>query len=442
MVTDMKETVIQFGTGNFLRGFFDFFLQTLNEKGLYDGKAVIVSPTDSPAVARLNERNCRYTLVTKGRLGGEKVYERKKIESVSRAVNPYRDFDSFLSLAHSADFRFIVSNTTEAGIVFDGGCRFEDRPASSFPGKLTQLLFERYSAGLPGFVIFACELIDDNAEKLKECVLEYAALWKLGDGFTSWLEAENDFCGTLADRIVTGFSAEDEAKLFEDTGKNDPLLDTAEPFHLWVIAGNHENELPLCRAGLNVIWTDSVTPYKKMKVRILNGAHTCLVFPSLLCGVDCVRESLDDPLLSAYLGACTDGYILPALGESREYRDFADAVLERFANPFIRHLWTSISLNSVSKYKARVLPSVLDCEKNGVRPLPLLFPLSCLIEYYRTHEGDFEAADRIRDRSVEDILSDETLWGESLARFSADVSKGIDIIRTRGIREAVKWSTD
>lgn len=438
----MKETVLQFGTGNFLRGFADYFIDAMNKQGIYDGKTVIVSPTDSGAVESINAQNGRYNLILRGIENCREVCERTEIESVTRAINPYVDFDGFLSLAKNPDLRFIISNTTEAGICFDEGCKLTDRPAGSFPAKLTQLLYERYNNGLNGFVILACELIDDNGKKLEKCVLDYAHLWNLDDGFIEWVQKENAFCNTLVDRIVTGYPSDEADELFEEIGYRDELLDTAEPYHLWVIEGDFEDELPLVRAGFNVAWTDNVKPYKKMKVRILNGSHTSLVFPSLLCGVESVGESIKDEQLKRYLNVCLFDYILPMLDDTDEVNSFASAVLERFANPYIKHLWKSISLNSVSKYTARVLPTVNDYLSENVVPLPLAFSLSCLIEYYKTNDvADSEyAVDFIKNNNVADILANTELWGQDLSVMLDAVSQGIEKIHSDGIRNAIKWS--
>ncbi len=439
----MKETILQFGTGNFLRGFADSFVDSLQKQGLYDGKIVIVSPTDSETVERINAQNGKYHLILRGIDNGKEVCERTQINAVSRAVNPYRDFDSFLSLAENPDLRFIISNTTEAGISFDETCQFTDKPAASFPGKLTQFLYHRYQNGLPGFVIFACELIDHNGKELKRCVLKYAEKWNLESEFIRWIEAKNRFCNTLVDRIVTGFPKDESEQIFAEIGFRDALLDTAEPYHLWVIEGDFEKELPLQKGGFNVIWTDDVSPYKKMKVRILNGSHTSLVFPSLLCGVESVGESLKDGLLNEFLHTCLFDYILPTLSETEENKQFASAVLERFANPYIRHLWQSISLNSVSKFTARVLPTITDYrEKNKALPKPLVFSLACLIKYYKENEpSDSKAAvDYIKTHDVGEILSNSDLWGADLSDMTDIVRESLTQIENNGIREAIKWS--
>lgn len=439
----MKEKIIQFGTGNFLRGFADCFIDKLNKENLFDGKIVIVSPTDSKQIDVLNAQNGRYNLYLRGIENGKEICERTEISAVSRAVNPYQDFAGFLALSENPDLRFIISNTTEAGIAFSADDKFTDRPAKSFPAKLTQLLYARFKAGLGGFVIFACELIDNNAKELQKFVLRYAQQWALGEDFFHWIIAENKFCNTLVDRIVTGYPKEEADSLFGEIGYADKLLDTAEPYHLWVIEGDFENKLPLQKSGLNVIWTNDVSPYKKMKVRILNGAHTSLVFPSMLCGVETVKESLEDEDLNKFLNTCLFDCILPTLGDTEENRQFASAVLERFANPYIKHMWQSISLNSVSKFTARVLPTITDyMDKNHTLPKPLVFSLACLIEYYKTYDvqDDASAVEYIKNHSVNDILSNTKIWNYDLSYMIELVDKSIEKIHTVGIKEAVKWA--
>lgn len=439
----MNERIIQFGTGNFLRGFADYFIDKINKDGLYDGSIVIVSPTDSRTVDALNAQDCRYNLYLRGIENGKEICERTEINAVSRAVNPYKDFDTYLALSQNPDFRFIITNTTEAGIAFCAEDKFEDRPAKSFPAKLTQLLYARYKAGLKGFVILSCELIDNNAKELQKFVLRYIQYWKLGEDFFNWIIEENTFCNTLVDRIVTGYPKDEAEHLCAEIGYADKLLDTAEPYHLWVIEGNYEKELSLQKAGLNVVWTDDVKTYKKMKVRILNGAHTSLVFPSMLCGIDTVKESLDDKDLSEFLNICLFEYILPTLGETEENRQFANAVCERFANPYIKHMWKSISLNSVSKFTARVLPTINDYVKNNnTLPKPLVFSLACLIEYYKTNDvqDDKTAVEYIKNHSIKNILSNTQLWDCDLSDMLDLVEESTDKIHSDTMREAIKWA--
>ncbi len=439
----MKETVIQFGTGNFLRGFADYFIDALNRKQLYDGKIVIVKPTNRGSADAFKEQSCVYNLYLRGIENSKEVRERTEIHSVSKVVDPYSDFDSFLSLAHNPDFRFIISNTTEAGIEYDEKCGFSDKPARSFPAKLTRLLFERFKSGLSGFVFLPCELIDDNAKELKKCILKYASLWSLGEEFISWIHSDNTFCNTLVDRIVTGYPKNEATEIFREIGYEDKLLDTAEIFHLWVIEGDFEKELPLKKAGFNVIWTDDVTPYKKMKVRVLNGAHTSMVFPALLCGIETVGECLNDELISEFLNTALNKYILPVLNESDEARSFAASVIERFKNPFIRHELKSIALNSTSKFAVRVLPTMIEY-KAAYNETPKLFTLSlaALITYYKNNDiSDApDAVSFIKSNDIAAILKNEAIWGSDISEFRTNVSEAFYRIKTDGIREAIKWA--
>ena len=442
MEKKMRERIIQFGSGNFLRAFADAFVDTLNKKRLFDGSVVIVQSTSSKTGDTINAQNGKYHLLIRGVENGENIDSVREIDCISRCVNANADFDGFLSLAHNPDMIFIVSNTTEAGIVYDSSCEFSDKPQSSFPGKLTRLLFERFKSGLGGFIILACELIDNNADELKACVLKYAEQWALGEDFTRWVVGENSFCNTLVDRIVSGFPKSESEKLFERIGECDMLLDAAEPYHLWVIEGNFENELPLEKGGVNVIWTDSVSQYKKRKVRVLNGSHTSLVFPALLCNVETVSEAVADKQLYGFLNACLYGCILPVLGENESDLSFAKAVLERFRNPYLAHRWESISLNSVSKFSARVLPTVDDTvNKGGEPPVPLCFSLASLVYYYKTFEPkDVKAAvDYIKENSLGDILENAELWGKDISYLLPAVQLCYGKIETLGIREALGW---
>ena len=387
----------------------------------------------------LLQQNCDYNLFLRGIENGQVVDEHTRISVISRCVNPYAEYEAYMKLAENPDFRFIVSNTTEAGIAFAADNRFEDAPAKSFPGKLTQLLYKRYRLGLPGFIILSCELIDHNGEELLKCCKQYAQLWGLEDGFTTWLETENDFCSTLVDRIVTGFPREEHAALCERIGEQDNMMDTAEIFHLWVIQGDHEDELPLQKAGFHVIWTDNVDPYKKRKVRILNGAHTSMVLGAHLYGLETVGECLKDEKVSALLRKCIFEEIIPTIGDTEDNRAFGAAVLERFSNPFIRHHLLSIALNSVSKFKARVLPTILEYrEQKGSYPQALVFSLAALIAFYRTdasNDGE-EIMAFMKTASVAEMLKREDYWGEDLTALLSDVEKWYQLIENSGMDKA------
>ncbi len=434
-----KEKVIQFGEGGFLRGFADYFIQKLKEKDLFDGSVVIVQPIEKGMCETLEKQNCEYNLFLRGIDNGTVVDEHTHIDIISRCVNPYTDHDTYMALADNPDFRFIVSNTTEAGIEFVPDNKFTDAPARSFPGKLTQLLYRRFQSGLKGLIILSCELIDHNGKELENCCLNYADLWELGEDFKNWLKTENDFCSTLVDRIVTGFPRDEHAALCERIGEKDHMMDTAEIFHLWVIEGNHEDELPLQKAGFNVVWTDNVDPYKKRKVRILNGAHTSMVLGAHLYGLETVGECLKDKKVSAFLKKCIFEEIIPAIGDTEDNRKFGEAVLERFSNPFIKHLLLSIALNSVSKFKARVLPTILEYrEKFGSCPPALVSSLSALIAFYRTdkaNDGE-EIMEFMKNASVADILQRTDYWGEDLSELLPEVMKWYDMIEKDGMAVA------
>lgn len=434
----MKETVIQFGEGNFLRGFFDWFLHVMNEKGLYEGKAVVIQPRSGGKCALFNAQDCKYNLCLRGIENGEIVSEHCLIKSVSRGIDPYKDFGEYMSLAENPDFRFIVSNTTEAGIDFDESCNFDDKPCASFPGKLTQLLYRRFELGFGGFIILPCELIDKNGDELKSCVIRYAKHWQLGEKFISWLTNENTFANTLVDRIVTGYPADETAEKYPE----DKFLDTAEIFHLWVIEGDFEKELPLKKAGFNIVWTDDAKPHKKIKVRILNGAHTSLVAGALLSGIETVGEAMSDETASAFLSKAMAEEILPTIGETDESKAFASSVFDRFRNPFIQHKWRSIALNSVSKFAVRVLPTILEYkEKTGEYPLLLTLSLANLIYFYKNEkpEDNPEVTEKMLSGSVAEILADTSLWQADLTQMTDKVMEYYERIDNFGAKETMKW---
>ena len=431
-----KEKIIQFGEGGFLRGFVDYFFQKLNDKGLFEGSVVVVQPIKTGMCDMLTAQNCEYNLFLRGVDNGKVVDEHTYIDVISRCINPYKDYEEYLSLAKNPDSRFIVSNTTEAGIVYEDDNKLSDAPANSFPAKLTALLYERFKAGLPGFIILSCELIDHNGEELLKCCKKHALKWELGGDFGLWLERENSFCSTLVDRIVTGFPRDEHKALEERIGQSDNMMDTAEIFHLWVIQGNHEDELPLQKAGFNVVWTDNVDPYKKRKVRILNGAHTSMVLAARLYGLETVGECMKDEMVSSLLRKSVFEEIIPTIGDTEDNRKFGEAVFERFANPFIKHQLLSIALNSVSKFRARVLPTILEYKaKNGQYPKILSFSFAALIAFYKTDEANDseEVVKFMKNASVADILKREDYWGEDLSDMYDIVNNWYEKIEKEGV---------
>ena len=417
--------VIQFGEGGFLRGFVDWMLQKMNEQGNFDGSVAVVQPIEKGLCDLLTSQNCLYTHIIRGAEGMEKTV----VDVISHCVKPYEDFEAYLALAENPDARFIVSNTTESGITFRAEDKITDAPFVSFPAKLTLLLKRRFELGLGGFILLPCELIDRNGDNLKKTVLQYAELWNLGAEFTAWIEKENIFCNTLVDRINTGYPKDEVL----DLGYEDQMVNTSEFFHLWVIETEYdlERELPFSKAGLNVIVTkDALERYRTRKVRILNGAHTSMVPYALLSGLDTVKSCMDDEKMSAYLRACLFEEIIPSMDMAREeLLDYAESVLVRFSNPYIKHYLAAISLNSVSKFRVRVLPSILQYrEKFGKNPKNLLFSFAKLIEFYKlgTPDDAPEVMAYMKNATIREILSNVDYWGEDLSELTEEVSSYAD----------------
>ena len=418
------ERVIQFGEGGFLRGFVDWMLQKVNENSDFDGSVVVVQPIETGMCDMLSAQNCVYTHVIRGVEGVDKTL----VDVISRCVKPYDDFESYLALADQPEMRFVVSNTTESGIVYSSEDKMTDTPPKSFPAKVTLLLKRRFEKGLPGFIFLPCELIDRNGDNLRKCVLQYADLWNLGDEFKAWVETQNVFTNTLVDRINTGYPKGENL----DLGYEDNMVNTSEFFHLWVIETDFDidSELPFSKAGLNVIVTpDKLEMYRTRKVRILNGAHTSLVPYALLSGLDTVKSCIDDATMNEHIRKCVFDEIIPTLDlPKEELLSYANSVLERFGNPYIKHYLSSIALNSVSKFKVRVLPSILEYIKRyNKMPETLLFSFAKLIEFYKTNMTN-DAADVVefmKNNDTAAILANASLWGEDLSRLTAEVEKYI-----------------
>jgi tagaturonate reductase len=365
--------VLQFGAGNFLRGFCDWMIDILNEKTDFNGSVQIVQPLRRGMGNDMEKQDGLYHVVLKD----QQVNEHRLITCVDSVINPYTDTEKFLSLAENPDLEFVVSNTTEAGIVFN------ENDNENFPGRATSLLYHRYKT-LPskGLTFLPCELIEKNGETLKSVVHQYADLWKLPADFKTWVNSNVIFCNTLVDRIVTGFQ-----DVSQRTGFNDKFTVMAEPYHLWVIEATDRvrKSLPFDDAPLNVLFVDNLTPYRTRKVRILNGAHTTLVPVAYLKGLRTVRESVEDTEVGNYLLKAIYEEIIPTLDlPKEELTTFADDVMDRFRNPFIKHELANIALNSVSKYKVRVLPSVLRyIELKNQLPKRLIYSMAALIKFYK-----------------------------------------------------------
>ncbi|MDR2510343.1 MAG: tagaturonate reductase [Spirochaetaceae bacterium] len=479
--------VLQFGEGNFLRAFTCCFIDILNEKRAFEGSVLVVQPTERGRVAKHAEQDYLYTLLLRGIQNGATFNERRVISCVSGAINPYADFAAFLDSARVPETRYIFSNTTEAGIAYThtpSPARGGVCPAS-FPAKLCAWLYERYrffnGDEERGCLIMPCELIEANGAALKAIVVRHAADWALEAGFTRWLEGASAFANTLVDRVVSGYPADSAAEIFAELGYEDTLLDVGEYFHLFVIelpANSRfaacREELPFEKAGLNVLWTDDVRPYRERKVKILNGAHTSVSLAAFLAGKESVREYAEDRLLGRFLEMCLMEELVPTVSLPRgECEAFARAVIERFKNPFIKHLCLSIALNSTAKFSVRVLPSLLELtEKNGKPPRCLCFALAALFRFYRVTSAREGRRFGTRDDGVEypiaddenvlanferlwgkngkagdedtltgEILGCEALWGRDLRSVNgiqAAVSASLAAIAARGVTGALK----
>jgi tagaturonate reductase len=411
---DLPERVIQFGEGNFLRAFVDWMFHQMNKQGKFNGRVVVVQPIAEGMIDRLNQQDGLYTLLLRGLQDGKIQERREIISSVSRGINPYTDWKEFLACAENKDIEFVISNTTEAGIVYDSNDSLEMAPPNSFPGKLTAYLYHRFQHfnGDPdkGMVIIPCELIERNGDKLKKTILQLADSWKLSEKFKLWVNNHNSFHNSLVDRVVTGYPRDEIAAIQEQLGYEDQLVDTGELFHLWVIEGAEKlaEQLPFTDAGLNVIWTKDMTPYRTRKVRILNGAHTSSVPAAFLYGLETVGEMMDHAIMGKYVRKIICDEIIPSVNlDKKILTDFADAVVERFQNPFIKHYLISILLNSSSKFKARVLPSILEYQKiNGKLPDLLTFSLAALIAVYQKGQMEGTGMRATRDKG-EFIMKDD-----------------------------------
>ena len=424
----LKEKIIQFGEGGFLRGFADWMVEILNEEANFGASVVVVQPIKNGLCNLLAEQDCNYTHIMRGLQNGVPKTEEKYITAISRCVEPYEDFEAYLKLAENEDFRFVISNTTESGIAFCSEDTPEKAPNITFPAKVALLLKRRFELGFKGFIFLPCELIDKNGETLKKCIIDYAMLWGLGKDFVEFVEQENIFCNTLVDRIVTGYPKDEDLSL----KATDKMLNTSELFHLWVIEGPREikKELPFDKTNLNVIFTDNLEMYRTRKVRILNGAHTSMIPYAMLKGLETVRDCMENEVMYNFVRGCVFEEIIPTLDMPLEaLTDYANDVFERFKNPFIKHLCASISLNSISKFKVRVLPSLLEYIKRFDKtPERLVFSLSKLIEFYKkgTPTDDKAVIDFIKERSVKEILSNEDFWGEDISFLAEVVEKNVN----------------
>ncbi|MGL5203486.1 MAG: tagaturonate reductase [Cetobacterium sp.] len=413
-----SEKVIQFGEGNFLRCFFDWQLDIINKNTDLNAGVAVVRPIDFDAVPLLDTQDGLYTAIIRGiNESGQVVKDYTVISSINREIPIYKNFKEYLELAHNEDMRFIVSNTTEAGITFSSEDKYDDEPQATFPAKLTRLLHERFTVFngdmTKGFILLPCELIDYNGEELKRVVLKYAELWNLGEEFTNWLINGNIWCSTLVDRIVTGYPRGEKEELEKELGYSDNFITTGEYFYLFVIQGPKDiltKELKLEGLNLNILIVDDLKPYKMRKVGILNGAHTAMVPVAYLYGIDTVREAMENEDLRKFIESAIDEEIIPALDmDKKELEEFKDAVINRFKNPYVKHMLMDISLNSMAKYKSRILPQVLELNnRTGKLSKKLLFSLAALIRFYKGVRENGDAIQLRDDKHHLDMYKE--LW--------------------------------
>ncbi len=451
--------VVQFGEGNFLRAFVDYAFQRLNKEVDFNAGIAMVQPLKDGMVHLINDQDGLYTLFMNGIKKGEKIQDIELITNIVKAINPYTEFADYLSLAKEEELQFIVSNTTEAGIEFIESDTPDMQPPVSFPAKLTVLLYERFKHfngdASKGLTIIPCELIDYNSETLKKYILQYCDLWKLADSFKTWVSEACTYHSTLVDRIVPGYPRAEIEEYNSKLNYQDNLIVAAEPFFLWAIEGGDDlkQKLPFHKTDLNVKIVDDIRPFKMIKVRILNGAHTAMVPCSLLHGNKLVMETVN--------GDFTGKFVNSVIGEISETLDmdkneilaYTEEVMDRFKNPFIKHALADIALNSISKFKVRVLPSLLGYYKAKAKlPTNLTFSLACLIQFYKgtwnnealpvkdspeiveAFKNDWQLG--TLDSVVTLVLSNTDFWGEDLTKIkglSEAVVLALNEIEANGI---------
>ncbi|MRX62657.1 tagaturonate reductase [Maribacter luteus] len=455
--------IVQFGEGNFLRAFVDYAVQKLNQEVDFDAGIAVVQPIDRGMVTMLNDQDGLYTLFTKGIKGGREVEKKELITNIVKGIDPYTHFQDFLDLAKEEQLQFIISNTTEAGIAYVASDARDMTPPSSYPAKLTVLLHERYQyfngAEEKGLTIIPCELINFNSDTLKKIILDYIDLWKLGEGFKNWVLNACTFHNTLVDRIVPGYPRDQIEAYNAQLDYEDKLLVSAETFFLWVIEGDErlKEKLPFHKTDLDVKIVKDMQPFRTRKVRILNGAHTAMVPFSILYGNQTVKESVDEKFTGPFIQSVVFDEIIPTLDmDKAELEAFAKAVFDRFRNPFIKHQLSSIALNSISKFKVRVLPSLLEfVKRKNSLPVHLVFAFACLIRFYK---GNFEGKELpVNDDPeivaemkgiwqsgnynaiAEKVLSKAEYWGEDLTQVNDlknHIAKALQLLDENGIKES------
>jgi len=474
-LTSYPTRILQFGEGNFLRAFADWIVNKMNHEIGFNAGVDVVQPLANGMVNMLNEQDGLYHVYLKGIKNGQPVKEFSLIDCINRGINPYSEFEVYEKAILNPDLRFVISNTTEAGISWDETDRLEMEPQNSFPGKVAAMLYKRYKAfngdNSKGLIFFACELIDKNGETLRKYVLQHAQNWNLEQGFIQWINEACCFCNTLVDRIVPGFPKDEIKQIQEELGYEDNLVVVGEYFHFWVIEGPEwvHDEFPAEKAGLDVKFVKDMTRYREQKVQVLNGCHTGSYAVSYLSGLETVREAFENLEVGSFMKDLVYDEVLPVLdGTENELKSFANKILERFRNPYIRHLWQSIALNAMSKWETRNLPTLLNYyESHGMLPQKMVFSLAAMIAYFKgeSDEGvqykvqddqwilDFykEAWAECDGRPIsiyklsEKVLGLEKVWKRNLnevPNLTISVSSYLFLIEQVGMKKAVKSVLD
>ena len=449
--------VMQYGEGNFLRAFADLYLDTLNKEGLGEYQVTIIKPAPFGDLKKFEKQNSKYNVFLRGFENGETVEKAYPVSCINRTIDPFLEFNEYISLAEDEDLKIIISNTTEAGICFNDNDKIGDFSTATYPAKLTQFLYHRFSLGKGGVYILPVELIDDNADNLKRCVDQYISLWNLPKEFKDWNDSQNFYCNTLVDRIVSGYPKDEQTveKLNSILGEKDELMTIGEPFGLWVIQdkGEVSKYIKQGKHNIEVIISSDVAYYKKRKVRVLNGSHTNLVPAGIISGAVTVYDCMKDQKLSAFVDKVLENEIIPFVSNDvQATKVFADSVSQRFLNPFLNHRLTDIALNSISKWSARNLPSFKDYYSAHGKIAPLLtVGFSYLIALYsmvkkvddkyvvKLKNRDIELKDTAKyldyfadNQPIRGFLEDKTVWGEDFTKYDGfieTVIKNVELIR-------------
>lgn len=435
--------IMQYGEGNFLRTFVDVYFDTLNKTSLGEYEVHIVKPITFGSLEKFHLQDNKYHIVLRGMEKGETVENVYHVDSVAKVIDPFADAESYYALAKDPALKIIVSNTTEAGICFNREDAFDGFEKITYPAKLTKFLYERFNAGLDGVYLLPVELIDNNADELKKCVDKYIALWNLPASFKKWNDEQNFYCNTLVDRIVSGYPRDDETKAHLETliGEKDELVSVGEPFGLWAVEkkGDIAKYIQDGVHNIEVVLTNDIGYYKKRKVRVLNGSHTNLVPTGLMLGAVTVYDCMVDEKLCAFVENTLREEIIPYVSNDiQATTTFANSVKDRFMNPFLNHQLTSIALNSISKWKARVLPSFKDYYAQYGKIAPnLTIGFSYLMAMYSSIEKeDDKYMVKVPNRAIEikddlpyleyfagknaigQFMADESVWGEDLTQYA------------------------